>query len=517
MSENTKKNDSQKSNEPIDLSSLVGMTFGPSWSDSKVKTEREDRGRDEQRSFRPRPEGRRFEGQQRDRSRPGIDRRPQKPVMEVFQPTVDVSFYPEDEPFLALIKAIRTSCKTYELFELAHLILEKPERFVAVVAPKRTEDNAFSKLYLSPVDGMLFETEEQAIAHAFKNHVTEFFDVEEVEVERPKGSFPVINRCGFTGELLGPPNYHRYQELVKEHYANNLSHIPYERFLSKIESVKDEELVQAWIEKMTKSKRYTLKAMEGDEKPVFNTWDDARAYLISKRKKDLVRESNSVRFHGVSLEKMPKGDLRRSIEVALKAQRDFPLDTANNIRGRLRRMNLAIYKKGSKGVTYVCAVKRKFRQEGVKFTDNLQKLIEFIAKHPNCLASRLPEQYLGIRQQVAAENLEAAENGKTIEEAPVRTPEQQAQVRQLMLDLRWLVSEGYVTEYGNGGLFTPEMSDTTAVEEKDELQDESLIEQVVQEKTVVEEEVPVVKKKAVKRTKKKISEANEEIKEDRAC
>jgi hypothetical protein len=31
----------------------------------------------------------------------------------------------------------------------------------------------------------------------------------------------------------------------------------------------------------------------------------------------------------------------------------------------------------------------------------------------------------------------------------------QAKLRQLMLDLRWLITEGYVTEYGDGRLYTP--------------------------------------------------------------
>ncbi len=29
----------------------------------------------------------------------------------------------------------------------------------------------------------------------------------------------MINKCGVTGELLGPPNYHRYNQMVQQHYA----------------------------------------------------------------------------------------------------------------------------------------------------------------------------------------------------------------------------------------------------------------------------------------------------------
>lgn len=484
MSENAKKNDSPKSQDLVDLSSLIGMTFGPSWSDSIVKSPKAEKQKEFQKS-KIKTDERRFEGQRRDR-RPMIDKRSERFSQEFFEPSVDVTFYPEDEPFLTLVKAIRTSCKTYELFELANLILEKPERFVAVISPKNIKEQPAAKLFISPIDGMPFEKEEQAIAYTLKNHITKFFDTEEIEVEGPKGSFPVINRCGFTGELLGPPNYHRYQELIKEHYTNNLSHIPYDRFLSKIESVKDEELVKAWIEKMTKSKRYTLKGVKEEDNQVFNTWEDARSYLLANRKKDLVRESNSVRFHGALLDNMPKSDIRKTLEIVLKEQRDFPLDTANNIRGRLRRMNLSIYKKGSRGVTYVCAVKRKFRQEGINFTENLEKLINFIEKNPNCLASKLPELYLGIKQP------SEVENEKVDEEVPGKTPEQQALIRQLMLDLRWLVSEGYVTEYGNGALFIPIASaGDTSGKKNEDIQEEE-----IQSQKIIEEEVKPEEQKA---------------------
>lgn len=472
MSKNTKKNDAPQSNDLVDLSSLVGMTFGPSWSDSKFKTEKVDRSQEEQKFSRSRSDEKNASNQRRDR-RPAMDKkRSEQFIPEFFEPTIDIAFYPEDEPFLTLVKAIRTSCKTYELFELANLILEKPERFLAVITPKKAKDNTVPKLYVSPIDGMPFEKEEQAVAYTLKHHVNNFFEIEEIEVEAPKGSFPVINRCGFTGELLGPPNYHRYQELIKEHYANNLSHMAYDRFLSKIESVKDEELIKAWTEKMTKGKRYKLKKSDDKEEQVFNSWEDARSYLLAHRKKDLVRESNSVRCHGVLLNAMPKGDIRKAIEMALKAQRDFPLDTANNIRGRLRRMNLAIYKKGSRGVTYVCAVKRKFRQEGVSFTDNLQKLIEFIETHPNCLASKLPELYLGIKQNTSGASLDAIQNEKIDESILQKSVDQQARIRQLMLDLRWLVSEGYVTEYGNGSLLIPTLNGGNPDKKNEAIQDD---------------------------------------------
>ena len=73
--------------------------------------------------------------------------------------------------------------------------------------------------YVSVPDGMPFETDEAAVAHVMANHLGAFFETAEVEVDPPKGNFQVINKCSLTGELLGPPNYHRYNQIVQQHHA----------------------------------------------------------------------------------------------------------------------------------------------------------------------------------------------------------------------------------------------------------------------------------------------------------
>jgi hypothetical protein len=167
-----------------------------------------------------------------------------------FEPTLEVLFYPDDAAFRALTKAIRASCRTYELFEVADLILQKPERFVVVLRPYPRRDGVVDRIYVAQPDHLPFETEEDAVAHVFQNHLGKFCDTEEVEVEAPKGNFVGVSRCGFTGELRGPPNYHLYPQLLREHHALKLSRMPYEEFASRVELVKEPEQIQAWLDKM---------------------------------------------------------------------------------------------------------------------------------------------------------------------------------------------------------------------------------------------------------------------------
>jgi hypothetical protein len=73
----------------------------------------------------------------------------------------------------------------------------------------------------------------------------------------------------------------------------------------------------------------------------------------------VVRLVDGARLQGKVAETLPPGEVRRASEGTLERQRRFPLDTANALRGRLRREGFSIYKKGSKGASYVCAVRRK--------------------------------------------------------------------------------------------------------------------------------------------------------------
>ncbi|PTY07305.1 hypothetical protein DB347_08360 [Opitutaceae bacterium EW11] len=402
-------------------------------------------------------------------------------------PFFNVTFYPEDVGFTALAKAIRTSCRTYELFEIARVIIGKNDRFVAVIQRKAAEgaDSGVpvaggsapatpppagakpAPMAMSVPDGLPFETEDAAIAHVLSKHLGLFFDSAEVEVEPPKGNFQVINKCSITGELLGPPNYHRYNQIVQQHFTARISRMPFEVYRSRIESVRDPEVVNQWLEKMKKTTRYTWKQVtEGEPVPVFDNLEDARSFLLTKAKDKVVKLVESARFHGKNLELLPLGEIKRAIEGTLERQRRFPLDTANALRGRLRREGFTIFKKGSKGVSYVCAVKRKFRVPGQTFSDTIGALINFIENNPMVKASELPVKFLGIH---APEASAAAPAGATTSPLPTGgtvppvaagapttlTAEDQSRLSRLNNDLRWLVTEGYVTEFIDGRLFAP--------------------------------------------------------------
>jgi hypothetical protein len=567
MAEKPANNQSEASKQALDLNALSGLDFGPNWADENAKSSRpknydsnsrgkrsggggsardrrsgaasgaasgassgsRSRGRQAdsgqsrgERAPRGEHTGR---GGRRDEGRGGRGGRYAAP--KPFEPTVKVDLYPQDEAFEALINRLRSSARTYQLFDIAHLLLEKPDRYIVVVSPKSSGAGAgagaagaslssateATKLYYSVPGHLPFETEEDAVNHVMQHHLDQFFDIEEIEIEAPKGNFPMVNRCTITGELLGPPNYHRYQEFLQRHYAARITGMSFERFTTKVETVKDQEQIDAWLESMKKGARYTVKDRQEGEPESFESLEAARFFLLQHRKEQVVGSDVSVRFAGRDIERLPKGDIRSSVEAYIENQKHFPLDSANNIRGRLRRHKFAVYKKGSKGVSYVCAVKRQFRDSQTVFTESIRDLIEFIEKNPEISASKLPKEYIGIDTEnqkpealkMTEAEVEAAAKAKaealasaatagdqsspevatatSPESAPVIAEDAKAsteatpkavlsaedgkKLHQLMLDLRWLITEGYVTEYGDGRLFAaPPMPEPKPKEKK---------------------------------------------------
>ncbi|CAA6691818.1 MULTISPECIES: hypothetical protein [unclassified Lentimonas] len=591
MAEKPADKPKESSKKALDLNTLSGLDFGPSWADENAKrpslkkfeSRGDSRGKGKRSGgggsrdrrgpgggARPSGAGRPQGGPGGGRPQGGSEGRPQgggrpqgrggdrrrddrrgggRPDQRaIFEPTIKVDIYPQDEAFEALVKRLRSTVRTYQLFEIAHLILEKPERYVVVVENKAKAGEKPAPLFFAVPGHLPFDSEEAAINHVLSNHLDLFFDVEEIEVEAPKGNFQMVNRCSVTGDLLGPPNYHRYQEFLQRHYAAKITGMSFDRFVSKVETVKEQESIDAWVESMKKGARYTVKDRQEGEAESFESLEAVRFFLLQHRKDKIVSSGETIRFAGRDIERLPKGDIRRSVESYVEQQLHFPLDSANNIRGRLRRQKFAVYKKGSKGVSFVCAVKRKFRDSKTVFTPSIQGLIEFIEKHPNTSASKLPKLYIDIdteRQQpaklemteaevaaaaAAAEAAKAAaaevaaaaaEAGEAVTEAPetpavVEAPapaadaaasteampkvelseDEQKRLNQLMLDLRWLIVEGYVTEYGDGRLFAaPPMPEAKPKEAKKPAPKKAKAEAVAEPKAAVAE-APVAVEKA---------------------
>ncbi|MBK1876550.1 hypothetical protein [Pelagicoccus mobilis] len=362
-----------------------------------------------------------------------------------FQPyesqVFDVCFYPDDSCFSAIIKAMRANHLTYELFQVAKLFMEKPDRFIASVTRKAVDGQKPEKVFICAFDNMPFLTEEEVLSHAMANHASEFFTVEEVEVEAPSGNFAFVNRCPFTKELLGPPNYHKYETTLRNHHRTRLPNMSFEKLQSSIETVREEEAVAQWLESQKKATRYSAKEVtEGAEAQVFDSVEDAMGYLRTALKSKIVKQVNYARVSGTVLESFKDSEAFKAMDGERQRQQRFPLDTANAIRGRMRREKFSIYKKGAKGVTYVCSTKRNFRSPGQVMSPDLDRIIQFLEGNQSIKSKDMPSLY------------EAWLKEKGIE---IDFDEKKVQ-----RDLHWLIADGYISHFEDDSLFAQPVLDS---------------------------------------------------------
>lgn len=366
-------------------------------------------------------------------------------VKREFEPIVEAEFYPDDAQFETIINACRLTCKTYELFSIARLFLEKPERFVVVI--KKIPSQKDPALFLSVDDGFVFLDEQSAVQCILENHLDKYFSVTEEVGEEPKGIFVCIHKCGFTGKVLCPPNYHRYQEILLEHHDTYLPNMNFERFKSKIERISDPETIDAWKKEAAKTISYTPKLEGHDEK--FTKFSELRHFFVEHFKEKAIRSADSFRITGTSFMNMPRGVLSKSIFTLLMREKKFPLKFSNNLRGKLRRAHFTIYKvqseKSKTKIACICAVKRKFRSTEDKFEDGIQKIIDFIDAHQGVKISDL----YGLLYPEAPEHIAG---------------EQDEKFSAFAKDLNWLIHEGYVSEFEDGRLVS------TAIMTKEQLE-----------------------------------------------
>jgi len=464
----------------VDLSELSNLQFQTAWTpSSKIgDTSSRPRQKDFKKPFRKRefskdaPErGRRprFENAKPDsdggeNGRQNFKKRPFKKFGKGFDKkknsapfvfSMDVQIFPEDAPFNKLSEIIKASKRTYQLFDIARLILEKRERMVILAKNLPDSDNIVKPLFCAQPLNIPFEDEQSAKNAALDYKFEQMFEQATEEAEPPKGSFSVVNRCKLTGDIIGAPNWHLYGRALREYHKEHFAKMPFDAFLETIESVKTQEAVDAWLEQTKTKKVYKLKdAPEGGEK-TFETPEEAKKYIDESSNEEFVKVYEQVRMNAANIDRMPFGRIRRNFEEAIRKEKRFPIETANNMRGKLRRSGFAVYKRGSKGFAFVSLIKRKFLIEGETLAECPQKIFDFVLTNPGIKAAEVPYKFLNLEVPAA---LSAAQSpidensapAEQIPQAPEELPEEKkAQLNSVYSELSWLISEGYVVEYSD--------------------------------------------------------------------
>jgi len=395
--------------------------------------------------------GRDMRPRSRDRGRPDSrpasgSARPMEPVEKPLE-GLDISFLPERRGLAPLAHRLAKSARAYSLFEVAALFLSKPDYYlIKVEAPAAAGVVFFQCAECKAV----FLDREAAATHVFSKHFDQYCRKEEREVEPPKGNFVCIAKCGLSGLLLGPPNYHGYNDKVAEIHRLRYPDMPLEAYRRRIDTIHDTAAIETWKEEMRKQPAYCFG--EGEKAVSFSRFSEAEAWFREHRLPGTVKEMRSVIIPGPLAYAMDPGPLRRAIEEAWQTESRFPLKLSVTLRLAFRHLGLHTFKAAG-GHTFVTAVVPS-AIDPAHAVEGVRELLDCISTNPGCTraevwAKLVPPPPTGDGEPAAS--AAATPTGGDAPPAAAMTPRESELRRQL----QWLVEKGHVIEFSDGRMAVP--------------------------------------------------------------
>jgi hypothetical protein len=396
---------------------------------------RQDRG---PRPGGPRPGGRPFD--RNDGPRP--PREAPAPL-----PQINVTILPDDKGVESLARQIRMTGRAYPLFDIAQLILQRPERQqIRFDVIKNPEGQPLQLLFLCGLDDTLWLSEDEAVQHLLNRHFATFYQAERTATEPPRGTYTFVAQCGMSGTVLGPPNHHDYQNQLRKLHAERFSRMPFEAFKNRVKIVKDEAVVKKWIEDQSFKTEYNCLNMAEPLK--LNSREEVEKHFRQVHLANLVKPVESHTTTGAAARQLRSPELQRLMRVTWEEQRRFPLKVATTLSQQFASHGLQFFKV-NRTVTHVSVARPHYLDlEATPVSEGVKRIVEFINKNPKCTRRKLMDALAPGAAPAAPAPAPADPAAPT---APVEsTPEQTA----LAGDLHWLIHEGHVIEFANGLLDT---------------------------------------------------------------
>ena len=442
----------------LDLEKL----FLPAWAQEKPEKNRFEHfsGEEREKPSRDRRRGKPFEGRRDDPRRSGPKRGPKKefrpgrreqahPEPPAPLPEIAVTFLADEKGVEHLARQIKVTGRAYPLFQIANLVLQKPERYAVRLGVRKKPDGAIIQpLFLCALDDSPWLSEDEAVAHVLKNHFTTFYQTERTPTDPPKGTYTFVAQCGMSGVILGPPNYHDYQNQLRKLHTERFSKMPFEVFKARVKIVKEEAVVKKWIEEHSFKTEYIC--LNVPEPLKLASFDEVEKHFRSTHKEAIIKPAETALIDGAKSRNLRSHELQRLVRVEWEKQKHFPLQLATSLSKQFASYGLQFFKV-NKTVVHVSVARPQFLDlETTPVSENIRRLVDFINATPGCSRRKLVGA-LAPAPKVAASA--PVTDGQT-EAAPAHQPEPTAEQTALIADLHWLIHQGHVLEFADGRLET---------------------------------------------------------------
>jgi hypothetical protein len=360
----------------------------------------------------------------------------------------EVKILPDTKALGTIIRKLQNDTHAYKLKDLAYFFLDNPSSVLLKVKPE--DDTVF---FQCKICSFASTSQDDVVAHILTSHIADYFDAREVDVEPPKGNFSCVARCSLTGVLLGPPNIHEFNSVVREMIRTRFPNMSEEEYRSKIETVRDEALIEEWRKQAVKKTLYFPKNAPEGAAPL--TREQAEGELRRNYLPSLVQRPKVLMITADKLFASPMKSLQRLARAKLDQERRSPQSMCYALHGAFHHRKLHLFRvNDARGQEFVTGVEYKpFDVEHA--IEELRKVAVFIAENP------------------CSYKAEIAPDGETEKQ------------------LNWLVSTGHVVAFTNGVFSAVEKFPKYGPQWRKKAQDQKEAQEPLQEPPVQAQEEPV--------------------------
>jgi len=311
--------------------------------------------------------------------------------------------------------------------ELATIFLTRPELTRVRIEVERDAHDL--TLFQCKACGAISSDADLALSHLLSRHLEDYYEKEEKLSDPPSGSFVCVARCGVSGELLGPPNHHSYAQRVQEVHDSRCPGMDMESYRRRIETVREEAVVEQWKEEVRKQTVYRRKELPPDTEPCDLEPADAIRAFKDEFADKLIRKTRKASLPASVALYMDDIPLRSYIRRLWEEEERFPLKISFALRAAFKHMHLHVFKAG-KGTHFVTrVVPGALDPEHV--VEGIREVLLYLHDHPGISRAELIE---GLRPGLAM-------NSDTAHD--------------VLSPLGWMIERGHIIEFFNGTLSVP--------------------------------------------------------------
>lgn len=344
---------------------------------------------------------------------------------------------------LALFAAeIQRSKRVLSLLDLARVVVAKRDRFDLVFMKQEKGPTMYHSV---KEDGSCWLSEEEVRAYLPRAPwFSEFYSVDEVQVEPPKGTFTGIAVCSLGGEVIGPVNWHGYQPALATLYKAKYTGMSLHEFRAAIKVDKDEEAVQEWLRGASTQKVWHpfRESADQESRTTFSSMHEVQDDFMKHHFSEVFKAEDKVFINAATPAQKLSPGLAAYVSILSGKFLRAPQILIPNLCHGLARHRMPIFK--WKGHHYTGPSRLRAVPADTVLADRMTAIVKWAAENPGKKTDVMLAELTGIRAGDDEESRKAAQEAYDPYTA----------------DMIWLMEQGFILVTSDNSVWLPK---TTSV------------------------------------------------------